>query len=93
MLSVELGLKWRISESYSLYTSAYGDYSLNDVNKNKNQNQLIAYNTENSKDFGHNSILTSRKNEKATIDKLQTFSADIKVRFAFGKKGSKPQLV
>lgn len=90
MLSLELGMKWKIGETMSLYTGAYLDYGLNDIQKDSRTDNFVAYNTASPKDFKTSSILTSKYSlDGATVmtftDKVSPIAAGIKIRLAFGK--------
>lgn len=88
LLSLEAGMKWKVGETTALYTGAYFDYGLNDINKSTNK-RLVEYNKVNPEDFINNSILSSRytttdgKSEKLT-KKVLPMALGLKVRFAFG---------
>jgi len=87
MLSLEAGMKWKIGETTALYTGAYFDYGLNDINKDANK-RLIEYNKVNPAEFINNSALLSQytvdgKTEKL-MDKIIPMAIGVKFRFAFG---------
>lgn len=86
-VSLEAGMKWKIGETTALYTGAYFDYGLNDINKDANK-RLVEYNKVNPEEFVNNSVLSSQytvngKTEKIT-DKVIPMAIGLKVRFAFG---------
>ena len=79
LLSLESGMKWRLSEKLSLYTGAYLDYGLNNI-VNDNNKGFLEYNTANPAEFKTNSVLSS----SALADKVSLMAAGIKLRIAFG---------
>ena len=90
ILSAELGMKWKIGDNLSLYTGAYLDYGLNDIQKDSRTKNFVAYNTANPKEFTTNSILASKFSmDGNTImtftDKVSPLAAGIKIRLAFSK--------
>jgi len=99
-LSAEAGIKWKLNESWSLYTGVYLDYGLNNIVKEKNiatRPYLVAYNRINPTAFGVNSIVESHHTQgsgtvQAFTEKITPVAAGIKLRLAFGKdcKRNKP---
>jgi CxxC motif-containing protein len=89
LASAEAGMKWKLKEGLSLYVGAYIDYGLNNICKEDNNSQLVAYNIANPKDFTVNSIMNSQYTQSGTAqpftDKVFPMSAGLKVRLAFGK--------
>jgi len=86
IVSLESGIKWKIGENKVLYTGAYLDYGLNDVNKDANK-RIVEYNKVNPVDFISNSALSSQymdngKTEKI-VDKAAPLAIGIKVRLGF----------
>ena len=90
MLSLEAGYKWSIADNISLYTGAYFDYGLNNVDKS-NKKTFVNYTIEknNTADFTTNSVLASysdSKNKSTTFtDKVNVMAVGIKVRVAMAK--------
>lgn len=86
MLAAELGMKWYINESMSVYTGAYLDYGLNDVSKKHDQNFMI-YNQFNPTQYVNNSILESQYTQDGAtskfVDKVVPMSVGLKIRVAF----------
>lgn len=78
ILSLEAGMKWKVGEELSLYTGAYFDYGLNDINKN-NDKKLVQYHTADPANFITNSIVHTK-----LTDKVVPMAAGLKVRLAFG---------
>jgi opacity protein-like surface antigen len=74
MLSIETGLKWKLSKILSFYTGAYLDYGLNDV-KEGNSKHLIQYNVEDPSNFISNSLLQTN-----VIDKVAPMAIGVKFR-------------
>jgi len=92
-LSAEAGVKWRLNESWSLYTGVYVDYGLNNIMEKQNvmsMPSLVAYNRTNPTEFGVNSIVQSQYTQgggvpQAFTDKITPIAVGIKLRLAFGK--------
>ena len=92
-LSAEAGVKWRLNESWSLYTGVYLDYGLNNIIETQNiasLPNLVAYNRINPTSFGVNSIVESHHTQnngasQAFTEKITPIAAGIKLRLAFGK--------
>jgi len=87
IVSAEAGMKWKLKDNLSLYTGAYFDYGLNDIQKD-NDRRFVQYNTAKPKEFINNSVLTSQfshnnKTENFT-DKINLMSVGLKVKLAFG---------
>lgn len=78
LLSLEAGMKWKMGEALSLYTGAYFDYGLNDINKD-NDKKLVQYNTTDPANFITNSVL-----QTSLTDKVRPMALGLKVRLAFG---------
>ena len=43
LLSTEAGMKWKLSESFRLYTGVYFDYGLNSITKRNNSDRAVEY--------------------------------------------------
>jgi hypothetical protein len=92
--SAEVGMKWKLNEKLSLYTGAYLDYGLNNINNAKSEHaqplQFVEYNTTNPRDFAVNSIVKSQYTQNGTtkpfISKISPIAAGVKVRFCVWKK-------
>lgn len=82
--SVELGMKWALNESWSLYTGAYLDYGLNDIAKTQAR-PFVEFNTESPKDFRVNNIVNSQYQTSPFIGKITPVAAGIKLGVAFGR--------
>jgi hypothetical protein len=74
MLSLEAGLKWRLSEKASLYTGAYFDYGLNNIVKN---GTFLNYSSSNASEFTLNSALL-------LAEKTGLMGVGVKVRVGLG---------
>lgn len=89
ILSAESGMKWKLGDSYSLYTGLYIDYGVNDINKNKGKDDLVGYNAASPKVFKNNSMLnsvyttTDGKIENMG-DKINLLSVGFKLKLSFG---------
>ena len=89
MLSLEAGMKWNIADNISLYTGAYFDYGLNNVDKSSKK-PFVNYTMErnNTADFTTNSVLASysdSSNKTTFTDKVNVMAVGIKVRVALAK--------
>lgn len=86
MLSLETGMKWRLTDNLGLYTGVYFDYGLNDVKKNSDK-RAIQYNTENPSNYIHNSAISSHyslDNTSVTmVEKVNTIAVGVKAKLAF----------
>jgi hypothetical protein len=74
MLSLEAGLKWRLSEKISLYTGAYFDYGVNNIIKD---GAFLNYSSSNASEFTLNSALL-------LAEKTSLMGAGVKVRVGLG---------
>ena len=84
MLSAEAGMKWRLSDNWSLYTGAYLDYGLNDI-QDKAAPQLVTYN--NNGKFTVHSVVNSRYSvNQMFTDKVTPLAVGIKLRLAFANE-------
>lgn len=89
MLAAELGMKWYLNESVSLYTGAYLDYGLNDVSK-KHDKEFMIYDALNPTRYVNNSLLEARYTPNGIgthtvdmVDKIVPLSIGVKLRLAF----------
>lgn len=87
MVSAEIGMKWSLDKSFSLYTGAYADYGLNDVVKDGKNEKLLPYNNENPTDFRNNSVLNSEYNhywdKKSLAGKVRPLAVGLKIKMSF----------
>ncbi len=91
MLSGELGVKWRLGKSTSLYTGIYADYGLNDILEKEtapaNAN-LVVYQPNTPMQFAYNTATNSYTEQIAPL------AAGITLRLAFGcGDGKKKEVV
>lgn len=86
MLAAEAGMKWEINESLAVYTGAYIDYGLNNVNKSSDK-VFMVYDTFDPVHYATNSMLESQYTQngesKKFVDKVRPMTVGLKVRFAF----------
>ncbi|GHT14429.1 hypothetical protein AGMMS4956_12220 [Bacteroidia bacterium] len=83
-LAAEVGARWRLSGYISLYTGLYVDYGLLNVAPKKTS-ALVHRPSENLTAFAYNSLLTATLPAgNAYVDKMNLFSAGLKVKVAFG---------
>lgn len=86
MVSGEVGMKWRLSPTMSLYTGVYVDYGLNNIVDDP-ESPFIEYNTADPRNFGMNSVIHSNYAPNMSFtDKVVPLAAGIKLRLAFGNK-------
>jgi outer membrane protein OmpA-like peptidoglycan-associated protein len=82
--TVELGMKWSLSQRLSLYTGIYADYTFNNVMKDKGNDAFVVYNEHEPWNFRTNSILTSelihQQNTERFTDKLQPMAVGLKLK-------------
>ena len=91
--SIEIGMKWRLSEDWLLYTGAYLDYGLSDIRKAEAQNtaspHFVDYNTASPRNFTVNSVVNSQYTQNGAtqsfINKMTPMTAGIKLRIAMEK--------
>lgn len=84
MLSLEIGAKWRINESLQLYTGAYLDYGVNNINKGETTNDLLSYNASAQsypEGFNYGTQLSAS-------DKVAPVAAGLKIRLSFVRRSS-----
>jgi len=83
--SIEIGLKFSLTENKAIHIGVYFDYGLNNIVNTKNN--FIKYNLANNKaEFSNNSILSSYTNENIKItDKVIPMAVGLKIKYAFSK--------
>ena len=59
MLSAEIGMKWMISDNFSLYTGIYCDYSIYDIYKDRQADSFLKYSDKDPASLPNRSILYS----------------------------------
>lgn len=79
-LAAELGAKWQLADSWSLYTGVYADYSVTDIRKNERSNFILPADGRMTDQFSTSSVLATQ----GFVDKAQLMAAGLKVRVAFG---------
>lgn len=84
MASLELGMKWAISDNFKLYTGLYGDYGLNDIQQTKNAG--TATYQQDYKGTDPNGFLSFNNSITSTsaVKKIIPMTAGLKLRFTFG---------
>jgi hypothetical protein len=87
MLSAEMGIKWMLSDQFSIYTGIYFDYGTHDIYQNKNYEYFLKYSADNPTDLPNQSILKSRYVREGLTDsfagKVLPNALGIKIRLAF----------
>ncbi len=90
IFSLETGMKWNLKNNFSLYTGAYFDYGLNNINKNEDVENIVTYNAADPQNFIVNSVLTSQYMEnferKTFTNKVHLMAIGLKVKLAFALK-------
>jgi len=83
MASAELGVKWPLGETSSMYTGIYFDYGLNNLSKKGDQanNTLVVYQSGTPPQLAYNTAACSYSKKMAPL------AAGITLRFAFGMAG------
>ena len=96
--SAELGVKWKLRDKIWLYTGAYLDYGLNNINNTAptaaSKPSIVEYNTAKPTDFTIHSVINSRYTHNGSAqsfvgDKLKPIAVGVIVRIAIGKASSK----
>jgi len=86
MVFAEAGIKWDISNQFSLYTGIGIDYSLNSISREKGMPFLI-YNQSNPAQMRFNSMLHSKYTQEDKtrnfVNRVNPVSASIVIRIAF----------
>ena len=81
MASTELGVKWPLGETTSLYAGIYADYGFNNILKETATNKtLVAFQSGSPAQFAYNAAVNSY------AKKMKPFAVGITLRFAFGKE-------
>ncbi|MDR2036501.1 MAG: OmpA family protein [Bacteroidales bacterium] len=88
MLSAEAGIKWKLSDKWSLYTGVSIDFGLNNILKETQNHALMGYNAEQPSNYHYNSMLVSKYtqdgNSKSFTDKMAPMMIGVKIKLAFG---------
>jgi hypothetical protein len=83
-LSVETGIRWRLSDNWGLYTGVYLDYGLTDVSPAKTGNLIEYENTTTADPIVRNSAFTSKNQSGAAfVEKANLFSIGLKIGIGF----------
>ena len=82
MMSTELGVKWPLGETKSLYAGIYADYGLNNILKKTTaaNTNLVCYQSDSPAQFAYNTAVNSY------AKKMKPFAIGITLRFAFQLK-------
>ena len=90
LASAELGLKWRLSPNWSLYTGAYVDYGINNIQDELAP--LVVYNMDVPSQFAVQSVVNAQYTPRVAnsqtqsfTDKVIPFAVGLKLRLAFSK--------
>ncbi|MFV0521764.1 MAG: porin family protein [Mangrovibacterium sp.] len=84
MLSLETGVKWRISEKFNLYTGLYFDYGLTNSQPNIS-GHFVNYDVAEENCFVMNGVLGSEYTDTSTkplVDKVRPIAFGIKIKMA-----------
>jgi len=76
--SAEAGVKFRLNDSYQIFTGIYFDYGLRKIWL-RNDKNLVEYNRNNPRDFTMNSVLDS------FVSEIRPMAVGLKIGVAFGK--------
>lgn len=88
-ITAELGMKWMVSDNYSLYTGIYADYGLSDISTNQNNGYFLEYNSGKPTVIDNKSIFDSRYLDSANgtshkfVGKNSLIALGIKLKFTF----------
>jgi cell division protein FtsN len=86
MASVEVGMKWRVGETTSLYTGLYMDYGFNNIRQQSNK-ELLVYNETTPDAYTYNSMLHSQTMQgEKYIDNVVPIAIGWKIHVAIGSK-------
>lgn len=79
--SMEIGLKWKLNDKFSLQTGLYLDYGLNKIRKQQSPQNFVTTSQKTSSGYDYNSLLFSQAAGKNITDKasLQTFGLNLKL--------------
>jgi hypothetical protein len=83
LLSLEGGIKWKISEKNAIYTGVYLDYGLNNIQKESSKT-VLEYNNANPADYKYNSILQTTLDNTALVKEIKPYAVGLKIKMAFG---------
>ncbi|GHT54507.1 hypothetical protein AGMMS49982_19320 [Bacteroidia bacterium] len=88
-VSVETGMKWALTNEWSLYTGVYMDYGLNKVIETGGK-ELVGYDAAEffanpSAKYRLAGMLSASADGKPFVDKVSPVSAGVRVALAFGK--------
>ena len=82
MASAELGIKWKISEIFFLYTGIFADYGFNNIQKTNNKNFIQSSLSNGNPKMSP--IVVSQSAGNSFTDKITPLAAGLKLKFAFG---------
>ncbi|MDR0873962.1 MAG: PorT family protein [Prevotellaceae bacterium] len=82
-LCAETGIKWDLGKRWSLYTGIYLNYGLNDIRKNKPDEEMIIYNAASPSDYRYNSSLQSQTRGNNIINDVYPISGGVKTKISF----------
>ncbi|MDT0686964.1 hypothetical protein [Autumnicola psychrophila] len=84
ILNMEAGVKFMLENDKALYMGLFIDYGLKDVKPEQNQQNLIAYNTEDPTNFMNRSLLSSANNTDSTeyVEEVKTLAFGLKIQYA-----------
>jgi hypothetical protein len=89
LLSLETGIKWKISNKLSLYSGIYIDYGLNDIRKETVDKEFLIYNKNNPSNYTYNSALISQYSQsdqtKSLTEKVMPLALGVKIRLSYSK--------
>jgi hypothetical protein len=89
LLSAEVGMKWKTSDHFSLYTGVYLDYGLNDIMPDRKQEYFLKYSPDTPTAYPNESVLNSRftqsdnKITNSFTNRTIPMALGLKIRLAF----------
>jgi len=86
MAAAEVGMRWRLNETTTLYSGVYIDYGLNDIldKEPANNTNLVVYQSNTPAQFAYNTAVNSYAKQIAPL------AGGITLRLAFGSKRVSP---
>ncbi|MDT0691138.1 outer membrane beta-barrel protein [Salegentibacter sp. F188] len=84
IFNLETGVKFMLENDKALYMGLFVDYGLNNIRPEQDQQNLIAYNTEDPMNFINGSLLSSENNTDSTqyVEELNTLAFGLKIQYA-----------
>ncbi len=91
--AIEMGMKWRLNNRLSLYTSVYADYGLNDIKSNTTLQPIANYNPSSPANYQWNSLSNAQINNEVMVSKITPLSFGLTVGIGLAFPRNKPAIV